>query len=98
MRILPREAGEGDHAKHGGGGAGRATFLGQEIVGKTFGEMKAMGGAPSTTFGGPPPPRFAQGRIRASCSREAPHLLCVPSILPSSASLVKGTNGTMRPL
>ena len=41
------------------------------------------------------PPSSASGRRKGAAHH---HLLCVPSILPSSASLVKGTKGTMRPL
>jgi glycine dehydrogenase subunit 2 len=40
LRLLPRAAGEGDHAQHGGGG----------------GSKGAAAAAPSTAFGGPPPP------------------------------------------
>ncbi len=59
--LLPCEAGEGDHAQHGGGGD-RIKAAGQELR-AYFSISQAprivQAAAPSTAFGGPPPPRTA---------------------------------------
>ena len=54
--ILPRTAGEADHAKHGGGG-GRASHLEEVHRFAVFGTTEVReAAAPSTAFGGLPPP------------------------------------------
>ena len=60
-RILPRNAGEGDHAKHGGGGC-RSLDLRDRIGGSTAKGLKRRLPPPSPAA--VPLPRLRQGRMR----------------------------------
>ena len=60
-QILPRKAGEGDDAEHGGGG--RHRFGLRDYADASRGEIEATA-APSTASGGPPPSLHGGGYAR----------------------------------
>ena len=83
--ILPRTAGEGDHAKRGGGGSRRFNLY--RFIAARRGKTAAAA-APSTASGGPPPPFHGGGSARL-VSRAAMGLVVLGMLLAAPAHAVE---------